>query len=361
MIQYRPSVLQIPPYHAGKKSPGAIKLSSNENPLGPSPGALVAVHEALSQLNIYPDGSARALKQGLAKYYDLPIDWFVLGNGSDELFSFAAGLVIEPGDHGVTALETFSQYYFSLSLFSAQVIQIPLNQGYYDLDRMAQAIHEHKAKISYLCNPNNPTGTWHSHHAIRQWIKALDPSVLVVLDEAYGEYADDPDFPRSIELVKEFPNLVVTHTFSKIYGIAGLRVGYGIAQPELASKLDLLRSPFNINTLGQVGAERALEDLDFVQESLRINRLGKARVKNLCNELKLFHYPTQGNFFCIEVAHVQPSNTSVYDFFKDRGVSIRDLTSFQMPGWIRVTIGTDDQIDRFEQALRDLVRAQRTS
>jgi histidinol-phosphate aminotransferase len=355
MIQYRPSVLQIPPYHAGKKSPGAIKLSSNENPLGPSPLALDAVNQAMAQLNMYPDGSALALKEALASNHDLAVDWFVLGNGSDELFSFAAGLVIEPGDYGITSLETFSQYYFSLSLFGAKTIQIPLTQGYYDLDTMAQSARDHKAKICYLCNPNNPTGTWYTHDVIRRWITSLGSSVLVVLDEAYGEYADDPEFPRSVELVKEFPNLVVTHTFSKIYGIAGLRVGYGIAQPELASKLNLLRSPFNINTLGQVGAAKALQDLEFVQKSLGVNKLGKARIQDLCTELNLFHYPTQGNFFCIDVAHVQPATTSVYEFFKDRGVTIRDLTSFHMPGWIRVTIGTEQQLDTFEQGLRDLV------
>jgi len=354
-MNYRASILSIPPYHAGKKSPGTVKLSSNENPLGPSPRAIEAVIQETSNLHTYPNGAAHELKQAISEHYGIPAEWIVLGNGSDEIFSFAAGLVIEPGDCGVTAKETFSQYFFALSLFGGKTIQVPLKMGFYDLDKMLIAIKQNKAKIVYICNPNNPTGTWLDHDKIVDFIHQLDPSVLVVLDEAYSEYADDPSFPRSIDLVKSYPQLVVTHTFSKIYGIAGLRVGYGIAQSELANKLDLLRSPFNINSLGQVGALKALEDFDFVKRSLLVNQNGKERIQKICSELQLFHYPTQGNFFCINLSQFIQADFNVYNFFRDRGVSIRDLTSFQLAGWIRVTVGTNEQIDILEKALLALV------
>ena len=352
----RPSVLNIPPYHPGKKVSGALKLSSNENPLGPSPMALEAIQNHLRGLHVYPDGSGAVLTEALSDVYGLDPGQFILGNGSDEIFTMVAGLVLEPGDWGVTAKQTFSQYDFAIKVFGGHTIEVPLDDsGSYDLHTIAAYGQKEKTKVIFLCNPNNPTGTWHSHEKLRDFLSQIPPRVLVVLDEAYGEYADDPLFPDSMALLQEFPNLLVTRTFSKIYGIAGLRVGYGMGSVELIDHVKRLKSPFNINNLGLVGARAALNDTDFVQTSLRINREGKKRLYKLCGDLGLETYPTQGNFICVKLDTPLTADRA-YTLMAEAGVTIRSLTSFGLPDSIRITVGSSDQLDVLQRAMEGIAQ-----
>jgi histidinol-phosphate aminotransferase len=346
-MELRPDLRDLKPYTPGKLKPGALKLASNENPLGPSPLALEAVASAAASVHVYPDGAATALGEALSTHWGLPADHFVVGNGSDEVLTLIAGAYLQPGDNVVTADVTFSEYQFATRLFGGTVKLAGLQDGAFDLDGVARLI-DGRTKIVFLCNPNNPTGGYFSTKALEAFLARVPGSVLVVLDEAYFEYVDAADYPDSLVLLRRYGNLVVTRTFSKVYGLAALRVGYAMAHPEVIAHLLVVKQPFNVNTLAQAGARAALSDRPFVERSRAVNREGKAFWAQALSDRKLFFYPTQANFLALEVNR---DAQAVFAAMADAGVTIRPLTSFGLAHWIRITIGTKEQNELCLKAL----------
>lgn len=353
-MKYREAIDRLDDYHPGVRVPGLVKLSSNENPLGPSPLGLQAARDALADLAIYPDGSGMVLRQALASRYGISEEMILLGNGSDEILGFAAGLLIEPGDEAISAATTFSQYRFSTTVFGGVMRECPLDdKGRFDLGAIELLVTP-ATKIIYICNPNNPTGTYVGIRELEDLIRRVDPRILIVVDEAYGEYADMPDYPNAWRLASVYPNLLVTRTFSKLYGLAGLRIGYGIANAELARALSRLKPPFNINGAALAAATAALSDADHVARSLANNVLARERLGKLLDELGLPYYPTQANFVCCDLRELRADGSDIRQAFANAGVTIRLLDSFGLPGWIRITLGTPEQLALVETGLRTL-------
>lgn len=356
-MRFRTALDAIAPYEAGKRISGVLKLASNENPLGPSPLAVEAVHAALADSHIYPDMVSAELRGRLAAIRGLEPKQIIVGNGSDEILVLSAAVLIEPGDVAVTARETFSQYAFAVRLFGGRVREVPLDRdGRFDLESLICGL-DGTEKIVFICNPNNPTGTWYTHDRLKSFLSRISRETLIVLDEAYAEYADDPDFPDSSRLIAEFPNLLVTRTFSKIYGLAGLRIGYGMGSREIIDRMHRAKSPFNVNAASHAAALAALGDSDFIEKSREINRTGRLRLTKFCESIGFPVYRSQGNFICAEISRTGMNSTGVYSALAASGVTIRALESFGLPTRIRMTIGTPGQLDVLEAALLRLPRA----
>ena len=347
-MKTRSALSAIPTYHPGKSPDTGIKLSSNENPIGTAPKAVEAYEAVETRLNVYPDGGATKLRETLAARLSLSRDHIIVGNGSDELLTLIAGATVEPGRNTVSSAHSFSQYAFATRIFDGEARTAPMAEGYvHDLDAMAKATDDNTA-IVFVCNPNNPTGTWLSHDAIVAFLEKIDGDTLVVLDEAYIEYSAGGDMPRSLELLSRFPNLIVLRTFSKIYGLASLRIGYGIAAPDILGELLKIKQPFNANAAAQAAATAALSDGSFVERSLEINRAGMQLMHDELTRRGLAVLPSKANFLCIELPQAA---TPVARAMLDDGVAIRSLESFGLSQHIRVTVGTEDQIRRFFDSL----------
>ncbi|NNM54943.1 MAG: histidinol-phosphate transaminase [Spirochaetales bacterium] len=348
-MKLREDLADLPPYAAGKLKPGAIKLASNENPWGPSPLAIEAVKAHLDRSHIYPDGGAQALKSAIAEHWSLLETQITVGNGSDEVLSLIAGAYIRPGDNALIANHTFSEYQFSVRLFGGTLKKVPLTDYTFDLEAFSKAVDE-KTRIVFLCNPNNPTGTYFSHEALERFLEKLSPEILVVLDEAYAHYADAPDFPRSKDLLARFANLVVLRTFSKVYGLAALRVGYAVSSSAIARDLSVVRQPFNVGSLSQAAAQAALGDEAFLTKSLETNRTERDRLtREFGRSLRVL--PSQANFLAV---HVKTDSAAVFQALAEAGVTIRPLASFGMPDWVRITVGTPEQNDFLLKAWNQL-------
>jgi histidinol-phosphate aminotransferase len=339
------------PYIQGRYKEGAFKLSSNENPLGVSPKAREAIGLALSNVSLYPDGSCARLKSALGSKYSLLPGNFSVGNGSDEIILLIAGAYIESGDNAITSETTFSEYAFATKLFGGSIRYAPMQDGLFPLDQIASMI-DNRTKIVFLCNPNNPTGTYFSDTALVNFIKKVPKDVLVVIDEAYIEYADADDIPDSISLLKQYQNVMILRTFSKIYGLAGLRVGYGIGNPAVISDLEKTRAPFNVNSISQAAAAAALYDDNFVKSSRNINNEGKIFLYASFERLGLKYYPTQSNFILV---YINQDCTTAFEKLMNLGVTIRPLKSFGLNDAIRVTIGTAEQNEFFIRCLERII------
>jgi histidinol-phosphate aminotransferase len=263
------------------------------------------------------------------------------------VLTLIAGAYIQPGDNAVTADVTFSEYHFAVRLFGGTVKFAGLKDGAFDLDAVAARI-DARTKVVFLCNPNNPTGGIFPASALEAFLAQVPPSVLVVLDEAYFEYVEASDYPDSLKLLPRFANLVVSRTFSKVYGLAALRVGYAVAHPEVITHLSVVKQPFNVNSLAQAAARAALTDTAFVAQSRSVNREGKAFWTKAFADRGLFFYPTQANFLAVRVGR---DAQAVFAAMADAGVTIRPLTSFGLTDWIRITIGTPDQNELCLKAL----------
>jgi len=346
-MELREDLRDLKPYSAGKLKPGALKLASNENPLGPSPLGLKALTDAAASVNVYPDGAATALREALATDLKIPADQILLGNGSDEVLTLVAAAYIRPGDNAITADVTFSEYQFAVRLFGGTMKLTPLKDGAFDLSAVAAQI-DARTRMVFVCNPNNPTGTHFSAVALDAFLARVPASVLVVLDEAYVHYVEAADYPDSLKLLSRFPNLLVTRTFSKIYGLAALRVGYAAASPEVIRHLSVVKQPFNVGTLGQVAAKAAVGDHAFVEQSRKVNREGLKFWTKAFADRQLFHYPTQANFIAVRVGR---DAQAVFATMAEAGVTIRPLTSFGLTDWIRITIATQDQNELCLKAL----------
>lgn len=354
-----PAVLTQPVYEPGKPieyvarelgldPAGIIKLASNENPFGPSPRAVAAAKQALEQGELYPDGGCFALRQKLAAQYGLGADQFVVGNGSNEIIELLGHAFLQPGDEVVMGAPAFVVYKLVTLLFGAKAIEVPLRDWRHDLAKIAAAITP-RTKLVYVCTPNNPTGTANTEEELRAFARALPEHVIGVFDEAYAEFLERA--PDLRPLIAEGRKVVCLRTFSKIYGLASLRVGYGYASAEVCALLNRVRQPFNVNAIAQAAALAALDDRAFAEKTARENRAGLAQLEQGFRGLGLEIVPSVANFMLVKVG----DGLRIFDALQRRGVIVRPVKSYGLPEWIRVTVGTRDQNERLLAELRPLV------
>ncbi len=352
----KPSVLTQPVYEPGKPiehvarelglDPDTIiKLASNENPFGPSPKAVAAAKRALEQGELYPDGSCFELRQKLAAAYGLGADQFVIGNGSNEIIELLGHAFVSPGDEVVMGAPAFVVYKLVTLLFGAKAVEVPLREWRHDLRAIAAAITP-RTKLVYVCTPNNPTGTANAEAELLAFARALPDHVIGVFDEAYAEFLERA--PDLRPLIAEGRKVVCLRTFSKIYGLASLRIGYGYASAELCALLNRVRQPFNVNAIAQAAALAALDDREFAAKTARENRAGLAQLEQGCRALGLEIVPSVANFMLVKVG----DGTRVFDALQRRGVIVRPVKSYGLPEWIRVTVGSKDQNERFLAELK---------
>lgn len=329
-----------------------IKLASNENPYGASAQVQEALVREAVNLAIYPEGDSYEIRERIAEFYDVNQNQIIFGNGSDEIISLISRAFLDPQSRTVMATPSFSVYKTNADIEGAEVIEVPLVDGVHDLQQMLAAVNE-QTKVVWVCNPNNPSGTYVNETELEKFIQGVPSDVLIVLDEAYYEYVTKEDFPNSLELLKKFPNLLVMRTFSKIYGLSSLRIGYGIGRPEVIDLLNRVRGPFNTNRMAQAAAVEAIQDQQFVQECRAKNQLGKELFYQALDQLNLFYYPTETNFILIDV---QRKGNEAFEFLLRRGIIVRSGEALGFPNSIRVTFGTKEQNEQVLEALNDMLR-----
>jgi histidinol-phosphate aminotransferase len=324
-----------------------IKVASNENPFGPSPLALAAMQKVLGNLNLYPDGNAFYLKQKLAAKLGVETMNLILGNGSNEIIEFVSHVLLAPGDDVVVSQFCFAIYPIVAKMFGANVISVPAKDHGHNLPAMLKAITP-KTRIVFVANPNNPTGTLAPREDVIQFVNDVSDDVLLVMDEAYIEFLDDAvDLVPLIRLgVRK--NLILMRTFSKIYGLAGVRIGYGIGNPDLIAALEKTRQPFNINSLAQAAALAALDDAEHVHKTRENNFAGVDFFRRALRDLKLEFVPSFANFILVRVGEGQ----KVFDAMQKQGVIVRPMGGYQLPEWIRLSVGTPKENERSLGALK---------
>jgi histidinol-phosphate aminotransferase len=358
-------VRAIAPYQAGKpidelareyglEPAGIVKLASNENPLGVPESAKKAMAAAVEDLGRYPDSNGFELKAVLAARYGVPMDWITLGNGSNDILELAAAATLAPGRSCVYAQHSFAVYALATQARGARAIVVPARGLGHDLDGMRAAIAPDTALV-YVANPNNPTGTHLKADAVEAFLARVPPRVVVVLDEAYNEYLPPQLRVDSTAWVRRFPNVVVSRTFSKAFGLAGLRVGYGIAQRELTDLLNRVRQPFNVNTVAQAAAVAALADEDFLARSFELNLRGMQQLTEAFDALGLEYVPSVGNFVLVKVGPA----AKVYQELLRRGVIVRPVANYGLPEWLRITVGLPQENETFLRALPEAIAAAR--
>lgn len=325
----------------------AVKLASNENPLGPSPLAAAAAQRALAEAHRYPDGGGHYLREKLAGRLGVGMENIILGGGSTELIDLAARTLLNHGDEGATSVGSFPMYYISIRATGARLVEVPLRQYGFDLEAIAQAITPH-TKLIYLANPNNPTGTMFTAEAFDRFLGQVPESVVIVLDEAYYEYVGRADYSRSVERVRQGRNLVVLRTFSKVYGLAGMRIGYGIGPAVLLEEMNKVRLPFNTSGVAQAAALAALDDAEHVRRSVESNRAGLKQLSEGLAAMGVRYVPSAGNFLLVDLgSDAQP----VADELLKLGVIVRPMRWMGFPNAIRVTVGTRQENEKCLSAL----------
>jgi len=359
MPPIRPAVRTMKPYVPGKtidevqREYGVrdlVKLNQNENPLGPSPRAVAAATAAMTQVHTYPEGSSLVLRERLARLWDLPADHFLVGNGSDEVFRLLAEVYLEPGDAIVVPAPSFSGYPLVGELMGARVVRVPLRDQTMDLEAMVAAVAESGAKMLFLCRPNNPTGAVFAEEALRAVLPQVPADCIVIVDEAYREF-DQTAFD-SRALLLDYANVVVTRTFSKIYGMAGFRLGYGVMRPELIAPIYTARDPFSVNNLAVAAGLAALDDTEHLERTQAITREGKAFLYATFERLGLSYVRSEANFILFDVG--RPA-TEIFDKMLRKGVLLRPCGSFGLPTHLRVTVGTAAENLRFAAALEQVL------
>ncbi|SPA39759.1 HISTIDINOL-PHOSPHATE AMINOTRANSFERASE [Cupriavidus taiwanensis] len=354
-------VRAISPYVAGKPisevarefgldEAGIVKLASNENPLGMPESARTAVAAAVAELGRYPDANGFALKGSLSARFGVPADWLTLGNGSNDILELAAHALVEPGQSIVYAEYSFAVYALATQEIGARAIEVRARDYGHDLDAMAAAIAP-DTRLVFIANPNNPTGTFLPAARIEEFLQQVPRHVVVVLDEAYNEYLDADQQYDAIAWVRRYPNLMVSRTFSKAYGLAGLRIGYAVAQPELTDLLNRIRQPFNVNSVAQAAAIAALADTDFLRRSAELNRDGKRQLTEAFDRLGLEYVPSSGNFVLVRVGDDDGAGARVNLALLRQGVIVRPVGNYNLPRWLRVTIGLPEENAAFIAAL----------
>jgi len=332
----------------GLKPSEIIKLASNENPLGPSPKALAAMREMLERAHFYPDGGGYYLREAIAGKFGFARENVILGNGSNEIIEFIGHGFLKPGDEVITAEHAFVVYKLMATLFGATTIEVPDPGFKHDLDAMAAAITPRTRQL-FIANPNNPTGTLVSQAEIDRFMDRVPPHVIVVFDEAYHEFLQDA--PDTLKFIREGrPNVVVLRTFSKIQGLANLRIGYGLGSKEIMEVLQKTRQPFNANGIAQAGALAGLADAEHQQKTRELTWEGRDYLQKEFDAMALEYVPSHANFVLVKVGN----GSDVFKKLLKTGVIVRDMTSYKLPEWIRVSVGTMPQNERFIAELKKL-------
>ena len=336
----------------------AIKLASNENPLGPSPRAVEAARAALAEAHVYPDGNGFELKAALAERHGVEPGQITLGNGSNEVLELIARTWLAPGRAAVFSAHAFAVYPLVTQAVDAEARVVPAlgadhpRQPYgHDLDVMRAQVDD-SVRVVFVANPNNPTGTWVDAAALEAFVAAMPPTTLVVVDEAYAEYVEEADYPDTTQWVARYPNLIVTRTFSKIQGLAGLRLGYSVSSAAVAELLNRVRQPFNVNAIAQVAGLAALADAKHIERSVRVNREGLAQIATALAQMGLRAIPSVGNFVTFDTGR---EAGPVYEALLREGVITRPVENYGLPGHLRVTVSTQEDNDRFLNALRKVL------
>jgi histidinol-phosphate aminotransferase len=357
-----PHIAGLRPYQPGKPIAEVqrelgltdiVKLASNENPLGPSPRAVRAISQALGDVGLYPEGSCPRLRAALARKLGVAGDSLVFGNGSDEIIHLLGLAFLGPGDEVVEGDPTFSRYEAAAMLAQARCTNVPLHDWRCDLEAIRSTITA-ATRVVFIANPNNPTGSHVARSEIEGLLASLPDRVIVCLDEAYFEFADADDYPDGVDYVRAGANVLVLRTFSKVFGLAGLRIGYGVARPEIIAGLEQVREPFNVNHLAQVGALAALDDAEHLEQSRALVRTGRARLAAALASMGLRPWPSQANFVWVDVR--RPCRP-VYEALLARGVIVRAGDAFGADTFLRVTIGTTEQNERLIAALQEVMDA----
>jgi histidinol-phosphate aminotransferase len=358
-------VQKLSPYQPGKpisalereigmEASRIIKLASNENPMGPSPQVNAAVAARLTEQARYPDGAAVELRQRLAQHHGCSPQQITLGNGSNDVLDLVARVFLAEGRSTVLSEHAFAVYPLASMAVGAELIVVPAQQWGHDLQAMAAAVRE-DTRVLWIANPNNPTGTWVGRDALYRLLQSVPAEVVVVVDEAYTEFVEDDDYPDATQWLETFPNLIVTRTFSKAYGLAGYRIGYGLSSPELADLLNRVRQPFNVNTLAQVAATAALQDQAHLQQGVALNRVEMGKLEHAFEQLGLQWIPSAGNFVSVDLG--QPAQ-ALFAALEQQGVITRPVANYGMPNHLRISIGLPRENERCIQALTTILRAQ---
>jgi histidinol-phosphate aminotransferase len=355
----RKNILDVTPYMVGKPIEETkrqlglkkvYKLASNENPLGPSPKALEVIRKNLSQINRYPDSCSFYLKRKLAKYFNVEQSNLVLGNGSDELIDIIIKTFVEEDESIITADTTFLEYKIISGILGRRVITVPLRYFKYDLESIKKRLDK-KTKLIFISNPNNPTGTYVTKYELEDFMNGLPENIVLVLDEAYDTFIDVDDFPNSLKYINS-KNVIVLKTFSKAYGLAGLRIGYAVANSGLAAYMERARLPFNVNILAQAAASAALDDKKFLLKTRKLILEGKNYLYDCLTKLGIVYVPSVANFILFDCGR---DGTDVFREMLKYGVIVRDMKQYGLKNFIRVTIGTKKENQRFIKVLKKVL------
>lgn len=331
-----------------------VKLASNENPLGPSPKALSIIQKALTDLSRYPDGNGYALKQALAKKWHVSVNQITLGNGSNEIFELLARTFLTPAEEVIFSQHAFAVYPLVTQAVGATAKVVPaINYGH-DLEAMLAKVTK-KTRLIFIANPNNPTGTLLAADALEHFIKALPETVICVLDEAYFEFINEQSRADSIAWLNQYPNLIITRTFSKAYGLAGLRIGYSLSSVTIADLLNRVRQPFNNNALALLAAEEALADEQHLAQTIAVNNQGMLQLTQVFSELNLPWIHSAGNFVSVDIGQ---ASVPIYTALLAKGVIVRSVVNYEMPEHLRISIGTETENNFFIVALKNVLLRQ---
>lgn len=359
-MQPKPSIVQLKAYEPGKPLAEVqreygieevIKLASNENPYGCSPAAKEAITSVLDDTSIYPDGGSVQLRETVARHLGVEPNQLIFGAGSDDVILMLARAYLVPGDETIMAKPTFPQYKHNAEIEGAKCIEVPLRDGVHDLEAMLAQVTE-RTKIIWICNPNNPTGTINSDDEIRSFMERVPEHVIVVMDEAYYEYNTSPERAETLPLLDQYKNMIILRTFSKIYGLASLRVGYGVAHADMIQLINQVREPFNTNSFAQAAAIAAIQDQAFIEQCRNDNAKGMAYLQQQLTKMGLSYYPSYGNFIMI---HIDRPAQPVFDALLRRGIIVRSGAALGFPTSIRVTVGNPEQNEKFIVALEHVL------
>jgi len=355
-LPYRDVLKDISPYVPGKPISDVqrelglsevIKLASNENPFGFSRKVEKALKDVISDIPLYPDGNTTVLREKLAEKHDLKPEQYIFGAGSNEIITFIAQVLLNPGDESIYAEPSFTWYYTAVQMSGAKPVAVPLKDHTHDLEAMKKAVTG-RTKIIWICNPNNPTGTIVTTRDLNDFLESIPGNIAIVLDEAYYEYATGENYPETLPLLQKYPNLIILRTFSKAYGLASLRVGYGMASDEFISYLNRIRPPFNVNTFAQAAAVAALDDQDFVDNTVKETKKGLNFLYSAFDRLNIRYVKSHANFVWVET---NLASTELFNRLLRKGIIIRPF----MGNWVRITVGTQEQNEKLIAAMEEVL------
>lgn len=357
----RPSVLKLLPYQTAKPlyqlkqelgTDDVIKLASNENPIGPSKLAIEAAQLCISQVHHYPDAHTHELKKALSEHLKTDTDRLITGNGTNYLLGLIAQCFLNPGDESLFSQYSFMSFKIHTLAHLGQTVIVPAKNWGNDLAALLAAITD-KTKLIFIANPNNPTGTWINQQGFVNFLEKVPSNILVVSDEAYFEFVHEDEFPDTVKLQDRFPNLITTRTFSKVYGLAGLRVGYAIAHPNIIDVLQRVRLPFCVTTPAQVAATAALTDQAHIEKTLQVVQQGREQLEQAFQELGLQYIPSVTNFYCVDMAD---DSMTVYNKLLEHGVIVRPLLSYNLDRHLRISVGSFEENQKLINALKVIYR-----